>query len=64
MITLTPGVVLTATAYNNQGQFSVNGQRSDSNYFTVDGVSLNVAYLSCEIVDTRIRLFSERLVWT
>ena len=42
LITLTPGVVLTATAYNNQGQFSVNGQRSDSNYFTVDGVSANV----------------------
>jgi hypothetical protein len=42
LITLTPGVVLTSTAYNNQGQFSVNGQRSDSNYFTVDGVSANV----------------------
>jgi hypothetical protein len=42
LITLTPGVVLTAAAYNNQGQFSVNGQRSDSNYFTVDGVSANV----------------------
>jgi hypothetical protein len=42
LITLTPGVVLTPTAYNNQGQFSVNGQRSDSNYFTVDGVSANV----------------------
>ena len=42
LITLTPGIVLTTTAYNNQGQFSVNGQRSDSNYFTVDGVSANV----------------------
>ena len=42
LIALTPGVVLTATAYNDQGQFSVNGQRSDSNYFTVDGVSANV----------------------
>lgn len=41
LITLTPGVVLTATAFNDQGQFSVNGQRADANYFTVDGVSAN-----------------------
>jgi hypothetical protein len=41
LIELTPGVVLTATGFNNQGQFSVNGQRADANYFTVDGVSAN-----------------------
>src|SRR4029077_20789249 len=41
LIALTPGVVLTATAFNDQGQFSVNGQRADANYFTVDGVSAN-----------------------
>jgi Carboxypeptidase regulatory-like domain/TonB dependent receptor len=41
LIMLTPGVVLTATAFNDQGQFSVNGQRADANYFTVDGVSAN-----------------------
>lgn len=41
LITLTPGVVVTATAFNDQGQFSVNGQRADANYFTVDGVSAN-----------------------
>jgi hypothetical protein len=34
-------VVLTATAFDDQGQFSVNGQRADANYFTVDGVSAN-----------------------
>src|SRR5262245_2233577 len=39
LITLTPGVVVTATAFNDQGQFSVNGQRADANYFSVDGVS-------------------------
>ena len=38
---LTPGAVLTATAFDDQGQFSVNGQRADANYFTVDGVSAN-----------------------
>jgi hypothetical protein len=41
LFVLTPGVVLTAVAQNNQGQFSVNGQRPDANYFTVDGVSAN-----------------------
>ena len=41
LITLTPGAVLTATAFDDQGQFSVNGQRADANYFTVDGVSAN-----------------------
>lgn len=41
LIALTPGVVLTPTAFNDQGQFSVNGQRADANYFTVDGVSAN-----------------------
>ena len=38
---LTPGVVVTTTAFDDQGQFSVNGQRADANYFTVDGVSAN-----------------------
>src|SRR6266403_1268029 len=41
LILLTPGVVVTPTALDNQGQFSVNGQRADANYFTVDGVSAN-----------------------
>jgi hypothetical protein len=41
LITLTPGVLITGTSYSNQGQFSVNGQRADANYFTVDGVSAN-----------------------
>src|SRR4029077_10097152 len=41
LILLTPGVVVTATAFDDQVQFSVNGQRADANYFTVDGVSAN-----------------------
>src|SRR5262249_30491624 len=41
LILLTPGVVVTPTTFDNQGQFSVNGQRADANYFTVDGVSAN-----------------------
>jgi hypothetical protein len=42
LITRTPGVVLTKTDTANQGQFSVNGQRANANYLTVDGVSANV----------------------
>jgi hypothetical protein len=43
LITLTPGVSTVAAASNNPGQFVVNGQRSDTSYFSVDGVSANVA---------------------
>jgi hypothetical protein len=39
---LTPGVVLTRATFNEQGQFSVNGQRANANYFMVDGVSANI----------------------
>src|SRR5205807_774896 len=42
VIDLTPGVVLIPTNFNEQGQFSVNGQRPDANYFMVDGVSANL----------------------
>ena len=41
LIALSPGVQLTAANLPNQGQFSVNGQRTATNYFTVDGVSAN-----------------------
>src|SRR5271167_105233 len=40
LISLAPGVVFTSTA-EGPGQFSTNGQRSDANYFMVDGVSAN-----------------------
>lgn len=43
LINLTPGVVQTRVGSNDLGQFSVNGQRADTNYFTVDGVSANTA---------------------
>ncbi|HEX8473211.1 MAG TPA: carboxypeptidase regulatory-like domain-containing protein [Pyrinomonadaceae bacterium] len=39
---LAPGVILTRTRFDEQGQFSVNGQRANANYFTVDGVSANI----------------------
>ena len=49
LILLTPGVVTNSpqTSSGNvglgqSGEFSVNGQRTESNYYTVDGVSANV----------------------
>ncbi|MBV9742646.1 MAG: carboxypeptidase regulatory-like domain-containing protein, partial [Acidobacteriia bacterium] len=42
LIDLAPGVVLTSSNFYDQGQFSVNGQRPDANYFLVDGVSANL----------------------
>src|SRR5579862_2805324 len=41
LIDLTPGVVVTAPTVFDGGQFSVNGQRTSSNYWMVDGVSAN-----------------------
>jgi Carboxypeptidase regulatory-like domain/TonB dependent receptor-like, beta-barrel len=43
LITLMPGVVNTAASDGSPGQFSVNGQRANANYFTVDGVSANIS---------------------
>lgn len=44
LITLSPGVATVAvgTSSASSGQFVVNGQRTDTSYFTVDGVSANV----------------------
>jgi hypothetical protein len=38
---LTPGTVITPTSFASPGQFSVNGQRTDTNYVLIDGVSAN-----------------------
>ena len=47
LISLTPGVVTqspqsTSAAVGAGGDFSVNGQRTQSNYYTVDGVAANI----------------------
>ena len=41
LIELAPGVVLTRSSGPEAGQFSVNGQRANANYFMVDGVGAN-----------------------
>jgi hypothetical protein len=38
LLACVPGI----TSTNSDGQFSTNGQRDNTNYFTVDGVSANV----------------------
>src|SRR5574341_1253219 len=52
LISLTPGVVTTpaSLASGNLGQFSVNGQRADANYFTVDGASANVGMTASTVL--------------
>src|SRR6267142_1717627 len=42
LIQQTPGVVLTPNNGTDTGQFSINGQRANANYWTVDGVSANI----------------------
>jgi len=46
LILLTPGIVTVSpqsgATLGTSGEFSVNGQRTESNYYTVDGVSANV----------------------
>lgn len=48
LISMTPGIVTASPQGTNgggvgySGDFSVNGQRTESNYYTVDGVSANV----------------------
>lgn len=46
LILLTPGVVTNnpqnRVSVGETGEFSVNGQRTESNYYTVDGISANV----------------------
>ena len=41
LLQLTPGVVIAPSASGSPGQFSIAGQRTDANSFTVDGVSAN-----------------------
>jgi hypothetical protein len=50
LIALSPGVVPVPVASNggSQGQFSVNGQRANANYFTVDGISGNFSVTNFE----------------
>ena len=41
LLELAPGVVVTPATRGESGQFTVNGQRPNTHYFTVDGASAN-----------------------
>jgi Carboxypeptidase regulatory-like domain len=48
LISMTPGIVTqspqtTTATVGTAGDFSVNGQRTESNYYTVDGVAANIS---------------------
>jgi hypothetical protein len=49
LIELVPGVVTVPTSPADAGQFSVDGQRANANYWTVDGVSANVGISATNI---------------
>jgi len=51
LVELTPGVTAVPVSDESRGQFTVNGQRSDANYFTVDGVSANFAVANSQAFD-------------
>ena len=61
LILLTPGVVTETSQIGTvtsalhgpglSGEFSVNGQRTESNYYTVDGVSANVGAIGTNMVE-------------
>jgi len=62
LIDVTPGMVLTPVNRVERGRFSVNGQRPDPNYFTVDGVSANfgvTGYVEMVLSATRSPLFGQ-----
>jgi hypothetical protein len=42
LLGMTPGTVITPATRGEAGQFTANGQRPNSNYFTVDTVSANI----------------------
>src|SRR5258706_7599146 len=49
LILLTPGTVTQTPQGGPIGEFSVNGQRAQSNYYTVDGVGANLNATSGQV---------------
>ncbi|MEO8028822.1 MAG: carboxypeptidase regulatory-like domain-containing protein, partial [Bryobacteraceae bacterium] len=42
LVELAPGTVTMPVNENSRGQYAINGQRADANYYSVDGVSANL----------------------
>jgi hypothetical protein len=56
LILLTPGAITnnpqSGISVGSQGEFSINGQRTESNYYMVDGVSANLGFNPVTIAPT------------
>jgi len=52
LLTLAPGVTLVVSPYGvgGSGEITVNGQRTEANYFTVDGVSVNTGTMPTNVI--------------
>ncbi len=50
LLQLTPGVVIAPSSTSSPGQFSISGQRTSANDFTVDGVSANFGVSAATVV--------------
>jgi hypothetical protein len=50
LLQLTPGVVIAPSSATSPGQFSISGQRTSANDFTVDGVSANFGVTSTAVL--------------
>lgn len=50
LFSLTPGVTISKTSNFSRGQFSVNGQRTNTNNFIVDGVSANIGVSTADTI--------------
>src|SRR5216684_5573244 len=50
LLQLTPGVVIAPSSTTSPGQFSMSGQRTSANDFTVDGVSANFGVASTAVL--------------
>jgi len=56
LIDLTPGTVIMPVADSSRGQFAINGQRTDANYFTIDGINANFSTGDTLTYNTYVRL--------
>jgi hypothetical protein len=50
LLTLAPGVLQVSGRVGYSGEISVNGQRTEANYFTVDGVSANTGTSASNVI--------------
>jgi Carboxypeptidase regulatory-like domain/TonB dependent receptor/TonB-dependent Receptor Plug Domain len=52
LLQLTPGIVIAPSRADSPGQFSIAGQRTDANNFTIDGVSADFGVAALPVLGT------------